>query len=63
LPVISGRQARVMRSTRRGDGFKPVHATRAKQQFGALSAESPCGGGAKTAGGARDQNPFIGEIR
>jgi len=46
-----------------GDGFEPIHATRTQQQFGPLSAESPGGGGAKTAGGARDQNPFIGEIR
>jgi len=44
-----------------GDLFKAVHSARAEQQLRALGGESARGGGAESAGGSGDQDPFIGE--
>src|SRR5207249_3219484 len=44
-----------------GYGFESINTPRAEHQFGAFSRERARGRGAETAGGAGDEDPFVGK--
>jgi hypothetical protein len=44
-----------------GDGFEAIEAAGAEEEFRAFTGEGAGGGGAESAGGTGNQNPFVGE--